>query len=296
MVVSGRKQSIAAILALVLMLAVSPFAWTADRIALVVGNSAYPGEGYLDNPINDARAVSKTLGNLGFDVTEALDLDEAGLQSALETYREKLASGDTVGFFYFAGHAVQISGNNYLIPVDVDFADVGQLMSKGYDIRKLLDALSSLNDTMNVIVLDSCRNNPFAAMDTTELSRGLKRYSQSTNTHSTTTPSAETEEPSSSRMSRDAGLGRMDGPINTLIAYSTKPGFVALDGNGRNSPYTQALVKMMQQEGVPIAQVFADVRRLVYEQTGGRQMPWESSSLTQSFVFKERNKAYATPF
>jgi uncharacterized caspase-like protein len=88
----------------------------------------------------------------------------------------------------------------------------------------------------------------------------------------------------------------MDGPINTLIAYSTKPGFVALDGSGRNSPYTSALVKMMQQEGVPIAQVFADVRRLVYEQTGGRQMPWESSSLTQSFVFKERNKAYATPF
>jgi uncharacterized caspase-like protein len=288
---SNPGKSIAAILALALLLVMAPFAGAADRIALVVGNSAYPGAGYLDNPINDARAVSSTLRKLGFEVTQALDLDNAGLQDALETYRDKLASGDTVGFFYFAGHAVQISGNNYLIPVDVDFSDVGQLMSKGYDIRKLLDALSSLSDTMNVIVLDSCRNNPFAAMDTSQLSRGLKLYSQATDTQSATP-----EETSTSRMSRDAGLGRMDGPINTLIAYSTKPGFVALDGSGRNSPYTSALVKMMQQEGVPIAQVFADVRRLVYEQTGGRQMPWESSSLTQSFVFKERNKAYATPF
>lgn len=268
-------------LAVVLLLATAPFAGAAERIALVVGNSGYPGAGYLDNPVNDARAIAGTLSELGFEVTKALDLDGAGLQDAIDSYRDRLASGDTVGFFYFAGHAVQISGNNYLIPVDVDFSDHRELLSKGYDIRKLLDALSSLRDTMNVIVLDSCRNNPFASMDMSQLSRGLKLYSQ-----------PETKD----RISRDAGLGRMDGPINTLIAYSTKPGFVALDGSGTNSPYTRALVKMMQQEGVPIAQVFADVRRMVYEQTGGRQMPWESSSLTQSFVFKERSKAYATPF
>jgi uncharacterized caspase-like protein len=94
----------------------------------------------------------------------------------------------------------------------------------------------------------------------------------------------------------DAGLGSMDAPINTLIAYSTKPGYVATDGAGRNSPYTEALIESLSVEGLPVAQVFADVRKKVYQKTGGKQLPWESSSLTDSFQFKTRKRINITPF
>lgn len=268
-------------------------AFSADRIALVIGNSAYEGASKLPNPVNDARAVAKALSNLKFDVTEALDLGDEALRAAIRKYYSQLTSGDKVGFFYFAGHAIQINGNNYLIPVDVSFEDANEVLAKGYDIRELLNALSNNRNNMNVIVLDSCRNNPFASMDTGDLSRGIELYAQPS--LETSTLERKTLQGDTS-VSTDPGLGRMDAPINTLIAYSTKPGFVALDGNDRNSPYTRALVKMMQQEGVHISQVFADVRKEVYQRTKGKQMPWESSSLTDSFVFKERKKAYATPF
>lgn len=270
-----------------------------QRIALVIGNGAYPGQSALTNPINDAQAMAKTLAKLDFKVTRAINQDGASMRAAIRKFYGSLAGGDKVGFFYFAGHAVQINGNNYLMPVDVSFKSADELLTKGYDIRELLDALSNNHDNINVIVLDSCRNNPFASMNTGELSRGIELYAKDGSTSARPDSTENTNRRDAAKeaeISRDAGLGRMDAPINTLIAYSTKPGFVALDGNSRNSPYTSALVEMMQQEGVHISQVFADVRREVYKETHGKQMPWESSSLTESFVFKKRKRAYATPF
>lgn len=223
------------------------------RIALVIGNSAYKHTSPLDNPKNDAVVMSKVLTELGFDVISSLDLSQNDMKRAIKTFAQKLEEGGkgTVGLFYYAGHGVQVAGRNYLIPVTAKISSAVDVEIESIDLEVVTNAMNLAGNGFNVVVLDACRDNPFKS-STRSLSRGL---------------------------------ARINAPKGSLIAYATSPGDVAADGEGANSPYTAALVKVMQEPGLTIERVFKRVRVQVHEETKETQTPWESSSLTGDFYF-----------
>jgi hypothetical protein len=224
------------------------------RIALVVGNGSYEQVQPLDNPMLDAHLMATTLATVGFDVTLLIDSDQNRMKQAVANFGRKLraAGPDAVGLFYYAGHGVQSDGVNYLLPVDSAVRDEADLDLVGVQADWVLRQLFSARNRTNIVILDACRNNPFEAI------AGM----------------------------RQQGLAEMNAPPGTIIAYSSAPGAVALDGApGTNSPFTGALSAGILAEGEPIEQVFKDVRVSVVEQTQGRQTPWDSSSLTSEFYF-----------
>ena len=218
-----------------------------QRIALVIGNAAYPNIP-LANPVNDARLIATALRGQGFDVIETLDAGENAMKLAIKDFgnRLKAAQGAAIGLLYYAGHGVQVQGENYLIPVDAQIEDEGDVDIYAINANAILRTLEDARNGLNIVILDACRNNPF-----TRSFRAATR-----------------------------GLATMSAPTGTLIAYSTSPGSVALDGNGVNSPYTAALATAIGDPGVPIEKVFKNVRDVVLAETQGKQTPWEASSLT----------------
>ena len=234
-----------------------------QRLALVIGNSNYASQ-KLENPQHDARLMAQTLESRGFDVDLRIDANSRELERAIVEFGRKLGNStpDTVGLFYYAGHGVQAGGENYLVPVDANIQDELDLQIEAVPASTMLKGLELAGNRLNIVILDACRNNPFRA----------------------------------STRSGAAGLARMDAPSGTLIAYSTAPGRVAVDGNGRYSPYTRALAGAMQDQGVTVEEVFKRVRINVMDQTNGRQVPWESSSLTGDFYFTPNEaQEVATP-
>lgn len=226
------------------------------RVALVVGNSAYKSAP-LENPRNDAADMSGTLRGLGFEVTTLQDANLRQLRDATRRFEQSVAAAD-VALIFYAGHAVEAKGRNYVIPVDADVAREYELDDQAYDAQQWLamlgDVQSRNTQRVNIVILDSCRDNP--------MSRQWRSASR--------------------------GLGRMDAPSGTLLVYSTAPGKVASDGpkGQRNSPFTKSLLQAMQTPNVPVEQVLKDVRRRVLADTQGEQVPWENSSLVGDFVFK----------
>lgn len=219
----------------------------APRVALVVGNSAY-ANAPLANPANDARLIAETLRGLGFDVIERIDANLEEIQLATFELQDRLfaAGKDAVGLFYYAGHGVQVSGQNYLIPLNSNIEKEREVAIKAVSAGFVLKQMEFARNRMNFVILDACRNNP--------LSRSFRSASR--------------------------GLARMDAPRGSLVAYSTGPGDVAADGTGINSPYTLALARIMQMPGVPAEKMFKLVRNSVMEVSNGEQTPWEESSLT----------------
>src|SRR5882757_3676984 len=225
------------------------------RVALVVGNSAYRSVAILDNPANDARLLADTLTALGFTLVGGgaqLDLDKPSLDRAVQAFGAQLAGAD-VGLFYYAGHGVQVRGENYLIPVDANptkEADVDfQMLATNLVLRQMEGAGTKLN----IVILDACRNNPFGG-------RGLR--------------------------AADGGLAQIRAPEGTLLSYATQPGNVALDGDDGHSPYTRALVEAMQKPGLDVLQTFNQVGLVVKRTTGSAQQPWVSTSpIDGSFYF-----------
>lgn len=249
-------RTFVAILAVMMPLAAGLF-WTGEaraerRLALVIGNAGY-AVGPLANPANDAALIAQSLETADFEVTRHTDLGYRDLQRAVIRFARQLgASGDdTVGMVYYAGHAVQANGENYLIPIDADIRDTLDLEIQSLKMDTVMHSLEQAGNRLNMVVLDACRNNPFPSMN-----RAGTR-----------------------------GLAKIDAPYGTLLAYSTAPGDVAADGSGRNSPYTTALARVMRTPGLPVEQVFKQVRIAVMERTANRQVPWESSSLTGDFYF-----------
>jgi len=222
------------------------------RVALVVGNSTYVHAPWLANPANDARLMAETLSRLGFAVTLETDVTQAALRRALASFTDAVAAagGDSIAFFYYAGHGVQLEGRNYLVPVDAEVGNARDVVLGSVSASDLLQTLELAGGNANVVILDACRDNPFR-----RATRGLS-----------------------------LGLARMDAPVGSIIGYATGPGQTALDGSGVHSPYTQALADALQVPGLAIEQVFKQVRRRVYEGTGGAQTPWEESSLIQDVV------------
>ena len=228
------------------------------RVALVIGNAAYKSVSVLQNPVNDSRAMAKSLRALGFEVIERENVGREALALAVREYGDKLR-GASVGLFYFAGHGVQVKGRNYLIPVDADIAREDEVQYRSFDVNEVLDKMDSARTAINLVVLDACRNNPFA--------RSFK--------------------------TSQTGLAQMDAPTGTLIAFSTAPGSVAQDGEGSNGLYTGALLKHIAAPGVAVEQMFKRVRVDVVNASKNQQVPWESSSLNRDFTFA--NAAAAKP-
>ncbi len=219
-------------------------------MALVIGNAAYKSVSTLQNPVNDSRAIAKSLRSLGFEVIERENASREGIALAVREYGDKLR-GASVGLFYFAGHGVQVKGRNYLIPVDADIAREDEVQYRSFDVNEVLDKMDSARTAVNIVVLDACRNNPFA--------RSFK--------------------------TSQTGLAQMDAPTGTLIAFATAPGSVAQDGDGSNGLYTGALLKHIAAPGVAVEQMFKRVRVDVVNASKNQQVPWESSSLNRDFTF-----------
>ncbi|HYX67090.1 MAG TPA: caspase family protein [Burkholderiales bacterium] len=220
-----------------------------QRVALVIGNGQYK-DGPLLNPVNDARAIAQALGRSGFHVVEKENVGRAEMQVVLREFGDALQKGG-VGLFYFAGHGVQVKGRNFLIPVDANIEREDEVAYNSVDANQVLDKMEAANNRLNIVILDACRNNPFAR----------------------------------SARSAAAGLAQMDAPVGTFIAFATSPGSVASDGQGKNGLYTQHLLKAMLRPGVKIEDVFKDVRAGVRRDSKGKQVPWESTSLEGDFVF-----------
>ena len=246
------------------------FAAPADasrRVALVIGNSAYAHAPELPNPKNDAVDMAAKLSGLGFAVVSGVDLDLAGVRAKVREFSAAATSADLALFFY-AGHGIQANGVNYMIPVDADIADEAALDFEAVEMESVLKVMADAPTL--VVLLDACRDNPFGE----KLARSLRRGGRTRN------------------IALGKGLAQLDAGTGTLVAFSTQPGNVALDGEGRNSPFTAGLLKHLGQPGMSITDELILVRNAVLGATGNRQRPWDSSSLTGRVVL---NAAVETP-
>ncbi len=218
------------------------------RLALVIGNANYD-KGELKNPVNDARLIASTLDSLDFDVILETDLDKGKFMKKVVEFGNKRGDYD-VGFVYYAGHGVQINGENYLLPTNQNFDEEWKIEEYAINVNRIMKYLTAVSDQVNILILDACRNNPW---------EGSFR---------------------SVSVGDQGGLAKMQAPTGSLIAFSTGPGRVAADGDGENSVYTTSLSKNMLIEDTSIDQVFRNVRAEVLAETGGMQRPVEATQLT----------------
>ena len=232
-----------------------------SRIALLIGNGAYDNAP-LKNPPNDVRAMSRALTSCGFEVIEKIDCSKKEMYSAIQDFGKKIQRG-SIGLFYYAGHGMQVKGRNYLIPVRAGITAEDEVEFQAIDASLVLSKMETAENRVNIVILDACRNNPFAR----------------------------------SFRSGGRGLARMDAAKGTFISYATAPGRVASDGDGANSLYTSALIRHILQPGVKIEEVFKQVRGEVAISSAEAQIPWESSSLIGDFYFRLPDiTAGASPF
>ncbi len=247
----GTRAILGAIALVLCLLSCPPVsAQTERRVALVIGNAAYP-ENPLKNPINDARAMASVLKQSGFHVIVRENATKQDMERAVGEFGRALQPG-AVALFYYAGHGVQVNGRNYLIPVDASIESEHNVRLETLDIDLVLDQIASRGSDVNLVILDACRNNPFE-----------RRF----------------------RSRGGGGLAQIDAPKGTLIAYATAPGKTALDGAGENGVYTARLVEAMKTPGLPVEEVFKRVRAEVSRETADAQTPWEASSLVGQFYF-----------
>jgi len=226
------------------------------RIALVIGNSAYQFAPNLTNPANDEADVAQVLRALNFDVVEGQNLDRHGMEEAIRQFGHKLNDADLALFFY-SGHGLQVEGKNYLVPVDAKLERVSDLSLDAIDMGTVLAQMES-DQRVNLVFLDACRDNPLVR----SLARSIGNRS----------------------ITLSQGFRPIEGALGTMIAYSTQPDNVALDGTGRNSPFTTALVKHLTDHGIDIDVVMKRVRADVIAATHQKQIPWDHSSLVGEVV------------
>jgi uncharacterized caspase-like protein len=229
------------------------------RVALVIGNSAYK-TAPLANPVNDARAMAGKLRALGFEVHAYENLTQREMNRATTKFGESLASG-SVGLLFYAGHGMQVKGRNFLIPIDAEIRTEASVRNEAVDAEQVMEQMDAAKTGLNIVILDACRNNPFE-----------RRFRGSS-----------------------GGLASMDAPKGTLIAYATGPGKVASDGDGANGLYTSEILKVIEEPGLRIEDVFKRVRLNVARATNDEQLPWETSSLVGDFYFKPGQALPAAP-
>ncbi len=242
------RIAISLLISIALVLLCAP-AQAERRTALVIGNAAYRTAS-LKNPANDARDMAATLKSLGFEVSLVTDATLQQMESAVREFGLKLRQGG-VGLFYYAGHGVQVAGENYLVPVNAVIQSEGDVKFGALNAGLVLAKMEDAGNGLNVVILDACRSNPFAR----------------------------------SFRSAEQGLAKMDAPTGSLIAYSTSPGKVASDGGGKNGLYTQHLLNNITTPGLSVEELFKRVRQGVAGDSARKQVPWEASSLIGQFSF-----------
>lgn len=228
-----------------------------ERFALVIGNAGYTSVPALDNPVNDARLMSDELRSAGFEVTTLTDVNLDEMTGEVEAFASKVraAGSEALAVFYFAGHGVRSDGFNYLLPLGVNIQSEADIAGEAVPAEWVLDRIHT-PQAVSVMILDACRDNPFGSQSEVIVDLG-------------------------------DGLARMTARPNNLIAYATGPGDVALDGTGTNSPYTAAIARAIKTSGLPLEQMFEQVRTDVIGETDGVQSPWARSSLNIRIGIKD---------
>jgi tetratricopeptide (TPR) repeat protein len=222
------------------------------RIALVIGNKAYPQLGNLENPFSDANLIEQALIDAGFQVTKLLDANKDAMLNAMNEFSDQLTLGAEASFFYFSGHGVESNGENYLIPAYATLSKENQLPLRAIKLSEFLALFESTKSQINLVVLDACRNNNLPKSE-----KGIA-----------------------------SGLAEVNNaPEGTLIAYATSPGKVAFDGVGNNSPYARALATAIKTRGIPVEETFKKTRKEVLRVTSKEQTPWDQSSIVGDFYF-----------
>src|SRR3984893_4363874 len=234
------------------------------RVALVIGNAGHKAAGIsLPNPRNDAQDISAVLATLGFEVVTAIDTSKRDMDFALQRFARLATDADSALFFY-AGHAMQFQGRNFLMPTDAELEDEISVRYQTVGLEEVRAALDRANG-VKIMILDACRNNPLA--------NRLKQAVAASRTLATT-----------------RGLARIDKTQGMVVAYATAPDEVAQDGQGRNSPFTAALLKRLQEPGLEIEMMFRRVAYDVNAQTGGRQRPETHISLLSEYYLNQSDR------
>ncbi len=221
------------------------------RLALIIGNASYKSSP-LSNPVNDARLMDSVLREAGFTTIKAENASIREMRRLIRDFGDKLKASGGVGLFYYAGHGVQVRGENFLVSTDSDIRNEDEVADDSVNVSVILDKMQTAGNRMNLIILDACRDNPFA---------------------------------SKSRSSA-SGLATISAPSGSLVAYATAPGSVASDGKGQNGLYTENLAKAMRQPGLAVEEVFKQVRTAVRIGSNNKQTPWENTALEGQFYFK----------
>ncbi|MFO7932950.1 MAG: WG repeat-containing protein [Bacteroidales bacterium] len=224
------------------------------RLALVIGNSNYRAGDHLNNPEHDARDMAETLERLGFTVHIHLNATQLGMKQAIDDFGEQLRDYD-VGLFFYAGHGIQYEEYNYLVPVDAEIKRARDVEYTCVEAGRVLTRMEDSGADANIVILDACRNSPFGKGWTKD--------------------------------SHGQGLAFMTAPSGSLIAYATAPGTTASDGPGENGMYTSSLLKHIVTPGISMLEIFQLVRAEVKKVSGGKQVPWESTSLEGNFYFRK---------
>jgi uncharacterized caspase-like protein len=247
-----RLSSVLTASAAAMWLTLSP-ASAENRIALVIGNSSYETVSVLPNPSNDARVMTELLTAAGFELVSAPNLSLSEMRRTIGNFAQTVTGRgpDTVALVFYAGHGLQVDGENFLVPVDARIQREADVPLQALRLVDVMNMLSSVPSKTRIVILDACRNNPFSEINKTT----------------------------------GRGLAIVDAPSGSIVSYSTAPGTEAQDGDGSNSPYTTALVKIAREPGLPIEQALKRVRSSVHQATRNQQTPWESSSLTSDFYF-----------
>jgi len=247
------KRSLTALLILGAVCLPVASAWAANeqRLALLIGNASYKSSP-LSNPVNDVRLMDSVLKEAGFTVIKAENASIREMRRLVRDFGDKLKTSGGVGLFYFAGHGVQVRGENFLVSTDSDIRNEDEIADDALNVSVILDKMQNAGNRMNLIILDACRNNPFAVKS----------------------------------RSASVCLATINAPSGSLVAYSTSPGSVASDGKGKNGLYTEYLAKVIQQPGLPVEEVFKQVRSSVRKDSNNQQTPWENTALEGQFFFK----------
>lgn len=223
-----------------------------NKVALVIGVKSYTNVPPLKNTINDAKGVAQSLSTKGFDIIELYDpKSKSDIKNAVIEYYNKLNGTNGIGLFYYSGHGIQVDGYNYLVPTEATLSIKADAQEECMNLDYILRAMGEIDNSLNIVILDACRNNPF---------RGFSR-------------------------STDVGLNNVIAPQGSYIVYSTKPGSVASDGDGENGLFTSKLLKYLEIPNLSIEQVFKGVASEVSVDSDDKQRPWISSDYTGNFYF-----------
>ncbi len=257
---------------LVFLLSIN-ISYATNRYALVIGNSDYPF-GQLRNPSNDAQDVASEFEKYGFDVDLKTNATAFQLKQSLDSLQSKLQSSRGIGIIYFAGHGVQFQAENFLLPVDVSTTSATELKRTALSLNTVVNTLDQAQNKLNLVILDACRNNPFKSSSLTSVSRGLQAE-------------AKKEQDGLAPVAISVSSG-------TVFWYATRPGDVALDGSGRNSPFTSSLLQVLNNHAVParsiISQVAIRMRNLKIN-----QQPWQEGIWLEDFHFDESSNHKNVP-